>query len=170
MRPRGVAVAAVVALAAAACVGPRRAEPKTFTFAYCEPRDLIPQNLNDPCAGGILEALFTRLVDFDFKTHQPVNALAASITSPDAQTWTIKIKDGYTFHNGEPVTAQSFVDAWNWGALQSNHAFNSFFFSPIQGYADLNPGEGQEPATKTMSGLEVIDRLTFRVTLLAPFS
>jgi oligopeptide transport system substrate-binding protein len=66
------------------------------------------------------------------------------------------------------VTAHSFVDAWNWVALQTNHASGNATFAGIAGYQDLNPGEGKRPAATTMSGLEVLDRLTIQVKLLAP--
>ncbi len=46
--------------------------------------------------------------------------MAESIESDDATTWTVTLKDGWTFHDGTPVTAQSFVDAWNYTALSTN--------------------------------------------------
>ncbi len=91
---------------------------------------------------------------------------AESVESDDATTWTITLKDGWTFHDGTPVTAQSYVDAWNAVAYGPNAWENSGQLAKIAGYADLNVAEG-EPATE-MSGLEVVDDTTFTVTLTGP--
>ena len=69
------------------------------------------------------------------RTSRPRSA-AESITSTDNKTWTIKLKDGYTFHNGEKVTADSYINAWNYGAYGPNGQDNSYFFEKIAGYDD----------------------------------
>ena len=43
-----------------------------------------------------------------------------------------------------PVTAQSFVDSWNYGADAANAQQNNSFFSNFVGYADLNPPTDEE--------------------------
>jgi ABC-type transport system substrate-binding protein len=98
------------------------------------------------------------------------NAHAESIESTDQTNWTIKLKEGWTFHNGEPVDAASYVRAWNAGALSTNAYGNSYFFENITGYDELQAEEGKEPAAKEMSGLKVVDDTTFTVQLKAPFS
>src|SRR5581483_2598219 len=50
--------------------------------------------------------LFDYLVDFDLDSS-PKLALAEEITpNHDATEWTIRIKDGVTFHNGKKLTAE----------------------------------------------------------------
>ncbi|WP_036320115.1 peptide ABC transporter substrate-binding protein [Microbacterium indicum] len=95
---------------------------------------------------------------------------AESVESDDQQTWTITLRDGWTFHDGTPVTAQDYVDSWNWAAYGPNVAENSGQLAAIEGFDDLNPADGSDPTTDEMSGLEVIDDLTFRVTLVTPDS
>jgi oligopeptide transport system substrate-binding protein len=168
MRSKIGAVALVVLVFGVACTPPGRPAGTSFVIAGCEPVDLIPQNQVYDCDGQYLEVLFTGLSEFDRQTGKVVNMVARSITSTDDITWTIKLHDGWTFHNGEPVTAHSFVDAWNWAANPVNHASASDW-SWIEGYEDVNPGEGKKPTATTMSGLKVLDRLTFQVKLLAPF-
>jgi peptide/nickel transport system substrate-binding protein/oligopeptide transport system substrate-binding protein len=142
----------------------------TYTIQNCEPSHLVPQNDYESCGAQVLEGLWTRLVTFDPTTGVPLEAQAESISvSDDGLTWTIKIKPGWTFHNGEPVTAQSYVDAWNYAAYGPNGYILNFFFDKIQGYDALNPNRG-EPTSKELSGLKVIDDTTFTVTLDAPFS
>lgn len=94
---------------------------------------------------------------------------AQSIESPDATTWTVKLRDGWTFQDGTPVTAQSYVDSWNAVAYGPNAFENSGQLANIVGYADLNPTSGT-PTTDKMSGLKVVDTDTFTVTLIGPDS
>jgi oligopeptide transport system substrate-binding protein len=63
--------------------------------------------------------------------------VADSITSEDSTTWTVILEDGWTFHGGIPVTAQSFVDAWNYTAYSPNGQAASHFFANVAGYEDL---------------------------------
>ena len=83
-----------------------------FSVAASEPEHLMPANATTTADGQILSAVFTGLVEYDTQTAEPRNAMAESITSADQQTWTIKLKPGWTFHNGEPVTAGSYVDRY----------------------------------------------------------
>lgn len=105
-----------------------------------EPEHLNPLTSNESEGIKVLRTLFSPLVDYDPFTGEPFNEVAESITSDDnGKTWTITLKDGYTFHNGEPVTAQSFVDAWNYGADGANAQQNNSFYFNIVGYDELNP-------------------------------
>jgi ABC-type oligopeptide transport system substrate-binding subunit len=143
-----------------------------FSVYICEPEHLVPQNTNETCGAEVLNALFTPLVEYDPETSAQTfeGAMASSITSPDQTVWTIKLKSGWTFHNGEPVTAQSYVDAWNAGAYGPNAYGNAYFFQNIVGYEDLQADMGKQPKAKAMSGLRVIDDTTLEVTLNSPFS
>ena len=84
----------------------------------------------------------------------------------------MKLKPGYKFHDGTEVKAKNFVDAWNWNAYGPNGQSDSYFFEPIEGYADLQCGtdsagesdcEGKPPKAKAMSGLKVVDDHTFTI-------
>lgn len=148
----------------------------SFSMYVCEPEHLIPQNTNETCGSEVLNALFTGLVTYDQETTEvqigdgAKNAHAASIESDDQITWTIKLKEGWTFHNGEPVDAAAYARAWNAGALSTNAYGNSYFFENITGYDEMQADEGKEPAAKELSGLKVVDDTTFTVKLKAAFS
>ncbi|MFI6844668.1 ABC transporter substrate-binding protein [Kitasatospora sp. NBC_00085] len=131
---------------------------------------LVPQNTAESEGAQVLAALFAGLVDYDNKDNSPKLRAAESIESSDATTWTIKLKDGYTFHNGEKVIAQNFVDAWNYGANQDNAQEGLPFFDKILGSDELAPGKDKKPAADKLKGLKVVDDKTFTVTLKAPFS
>ena len=143
-----------------------------------EPEYLIPTQSTESEGNAVLEALCTTLVQFDPETTEPYNAHAESIETEDNQTYTITLKEGWTFHNGEPITAQSYVDSWNYAAYGPNAQQSSNFFSNIQGFEEVAPAdpdgeegpkEAPEPTAETLSGLEVIDDTTFEVTLTEPF-
>jgi len=144
-----------------------------------EPEFLLPTNSSESEGNAVLEALCTTLVQFDVATTEMYMAHAESIETDDLQTWTVTIKEGWTFHNGEPITAQSYVDSWNFAAYGPNAQQTANFFANIQGFEDVAPAdpdgeegpkEAPEPSAETMSGLEVVDDTTFTVTLNEPFA
>ena len=169
-----LAVFVVAALTAAGCTsadpdGPPR-PPDELAIYVGAPRRLIPGDVSDPAGLQVASALFTGLVRYDPQTSRPVNAVASSIASKDRRTWTITLRPGWRFHDGEPVTARSFADAWNATAYGPNGWAGNKFFAGFKGYEALNPGKGKEPRRRTLSGVEVTGDLTLRVTLRAAFS
>lgn len=127
-----------------------------------EPAFLVPTAANDRPSILIIRQLFSGLVDYD-QDGAPVNDLAESIESEDNQTWTITIKDGYTFHNGAPVDADAFIRAWNYTADGDNAQNNAYFQNRIVGFE-----ESQEGADE-LSGVTKVDDLTIEVELNEPF-
>lgn len=132
------------------------------------PNPLIPTGTNDSQGGRILDRLFAGLMSYDATGH-PSPEVAQSIDTTDNVNYRVILKPGWTFTDGSPVTAHSFVDAWNYGALSTNAQLQQSFFGPIDGFdavAGLT-GDGKPTAT-TMSGLRVINDLEFTVRLKAP--
>ena len=145
------------------------------TVNSAEPQNpLVPALTNETGGGNILDNLFTGLVTYNQQTAAPENAVATSIESSDQQNWTIKIRDDWTFQDGTPVTADSFVKAWNWGAYGPNAAINSYFFEPIEGFYDVSgyDANGNETPVKAkkMTGLKVVSPTEFTVKLSRPNS
>lgn len=164
----------------------------------CEPQArLTGVDNNDSCGNEVLNALFTGLVELDKESGELVNAVASSIeTTDDGTTWEITLEEGWTFHDGTPVTAQDFVNAWNYGSFAPNASKNSYYYGipSFGGYGDLQCGSreatqedvdaeaatevGEEivdcetnpPPSTELSGLVVNDDLSFTVTLDAPFA
>lgn len=169
-----VAGAVIVAMAATACGTSKEEAGKAgghITVQLGEPQHgLVGQNTAESEGAEVLNQVFTALVSYDNKTNEPKLAAAESITTTDAKTWTIKVKDGFTFHNGEKMDAKSFVRAWNWGANQDNAAEGMSFFSKIEGSEELAPGKDKKPTAKELKGLKIVDEMTFTVTLKNPFS
>lgn len=200
-RRRLPALLVVVALVAAACVGggdpgptgtstptpgasPTPTPPaEGFSIYTCPPQTLLPTDNQGNCGATVIEALFTGLVEYDPATSRPRwgdecrRCMAASIESDDARTWTITLKDGWRFHDGREITAQTLVDSWNFAAYGPNQQANSFLFGNVEGFGAVNPGggggspdAGATPSRRRLSGLEIVDERTFRVRLRQPFS
>lgn len=162
------------ALCLASCGGGKPAasaapQDLVVSFGLSEPKHLVPSNCTEEMGHDVLEALFAPLVQWDAQM-QPQELAAESVTSPDNRVWTIKLKAGWTFHNGEPVTADSYIDAWNAGAWGPNAQDGNYFYAKIDGYDELNPADPkQAPKAKKLKGLTKIDDLTFQVTLKEPY-
>jgi oligopeptide transport system substrate-binding protein len=155
-------------------------DPNKVITAYSnEPQNpLLPANTNEVYGGRVVELLFEGLRSYD-ADGKPVNALADSIESSDAQNWTIKVKQGHKFTNGEAITAKTFVDSWNFAANSKNLQNNGFFFESIAGYEDVSAvttekaADGKTtstpaPTAETMSGLTATDASTITVKLAQP--
>ncbi|WP_283139035.1 peptide ABC transporter substrate-binding protein [Rhizohabitans arisaemae] len=187
-----VAGAALLSMVAAACgggdVGATKTEgPAAGTGARadgtvfirgCEPQNpIVPGNINETCGGKVADALFTGLREYNPDTAQPEDAMAESIQTTDNKTFTIKIKQGWKFHDGTEVKAKNFVDAWNFTAYSPNAQLGSYWFADVKGYDKVSttdpdgeegPKKAPTPATDKLEGLKVVDDYTFTVELKAP--
>ncbi|WP_025616674.1 peptide ABC transporter substrate-binding protein [Salinispora cortesiana] len=150
----------------------------TLRVYASEPAFLLPSNGNDEPSLYVIRQLYRGLVKYNAETGAAENDLAESIESDDQKLWTIKLKDGYTFDNGEPVDADSFIRSWNYAAYGPNAQNNGYFMKRIAGVDDVTSkdpdGDGPEkapaPKAETMSGLKKVDDLTFTVELSEPFT
>jgi oligopeptide transport system substrate-binding protein len=155
-------------------------DPNKVITAYSnEPQNpLLPANTGEVYGGRVVNLLFEGLRSYD-ANGKAVNALAESIESPDAQNWTIKVKQGQKFTNGEAITAKTFVDSWNFAANSKNLQQNGFFFESIEGYPEVSAvtsstgADGKKtttpaPTADTMSGLKATDDSTITVKLAQP--
>lgn len=129
---------------------------------------LIPTNTGEVGGGRIVTMIFAGLVYYT-ADGTAENDIAESIESEDNQNWTITIREGLTYSDGStPITAEDFVNAWNFGANASNAQLGQYFFEPFEGYEELS-AEGVA-ADATLSGLEVVDERTFTARLVSPQS
>lgn len=162
----------ILASVVAACSTAPSTPPGMFSIYLGEPQHpLIPGNTTESEGAKVIGAVWTPLVTFDVDTRAVTyDGAAESVTSSDSINWTIKLKGGWTFHDGTPVTAESYVRAWNYTALSTNAQGASYFFSNIAGYDSLQADEGGEPAATEMTGVRAKDSTTIEVTLANPFA
>ncbi|GAA4188782.1 ABC transporter substrate-binding protein [Microbacterium oryzae] len=127
-----------------------------------EPQNpLIPTNTNEVGGGKVLDSIFAGLISYE-ADGAVVNDVAEDITVDSPTQLTVKIREGLKFTNGEEVTADNFIKAWNYGALASNGQLSSYFFEDIEGFSYDEDSE--------LNGLEQVDDYTFTITLNKPAS
>lgn len=168
--PRFAATAGSLVVAAAllltGCTSTASPDDAIVSVNGVEPQNpLIPAQTTDPGGYRILGALFAGLVYYD-ASGAAVDDLAESIApNADNTVYTISISDDSTFTDGEEVTSESFVNAWNWAALAKNATLNRHYFSDIVGYS-----EEADSSLVEAGGLVVLDDHTFEVHLTSPLS
>lgn len=185
-RGRGLAIGAVAAASAltlAACSSDSASDAGasadegasggTYSIGLQTPQDLTPSNCYDLYCANILQGVTTGLYTFETEgtSMKTVGTpLLNSVTTADeGKTYTIEINSGSSFTNGEAVTAQTFVDTWNFTANGGNGQQLGFIFGPSQ----LNVEGYEEVADETstdgeMSGLTATSDTTIEMTLVAP--
>lgn len=132
----------------------------------CEPQNLSPGNSSEVCGSKILDQLFTGLTTIDFDTYEAAPGVATSWESNDDQTvWTFELGEDWTFHNGDPITAQTFVDTFNWTVDPDNAQGGAGFYDVFVGYEDVANGDAEE-----IEGITAVDDYTLEFELEAPFS
>lgn len=141
-----------------------------ITAYNSEPQNgLIPGDTNETGGGRVGQLLFANLVAYDSK-GEAKNEVADSITAnDDATQYTVKLKDGWKFTDGTPVTAESFTKAWSYTANAKNAMKCSSFFSLIKGYDKLQDADSLN-GDEQLEGLKVVDDTTFTVDMSQPDS
>ena len=136
-----------------------------ITAYNSEPQNpLIPGNTNETGSGKPIDLLFSRLISFDAKGNAS-NEVAESIeANADATQYTIKLKKGWKFTDGTPVTAESFTKAWSYTANAKNAQKCASFFSTIKGYDKLQDADNLK-GDEQLEGLTVVNDNEFTVDL-----
>lgn len=168
LKMKSAVLALAGALALTACAGVD-SSPKATTDPSAivslngsEPqKPLIPTDTNEAGGRRIVDAVFAGLLTYS-ADGRPVNDVAESITTDDSQHFVVTIAGDRVFSNGEPVTARSFVDAWNFGARRSNAQLTASFFADIRGFSYEEDTE--------LTGLKVVSDTRFTIDLSAPVS
>ncbi|GAA1172427.1 ABC transporter substrate-binding protein [Nesterenkonia xinjiangensis] len=135
-----------------------------FSAYTCEPQSLTPGDTSEVCGARVLEQLFTGLTEIDYDTFEAAPGVATEWGSEDNVTWTFQLRDDYTFHNGDPIDAHTFVDTFTWTADTENAQVNSEFYEIIAGYEELQEGETEE-----LAGVRALDDHTLEIELSEPF-
>jgi oligopeptide transport system substrate-binding protein len=138
------------------------AQGGTVTANLSEPSYLAPfSNCYESECSAVLRLINDPLLSVDLDSGEIVyDGLLESVEpNGDFTEFTLKLKEGRKFHNGEPVDVDSLMRAWNYSADPKNAQATTGFLSKIEGY-----GKGGE-----MSGLDKVDDLTMKVTLSSPF-
>ncbi|WP_188454708.1 peptide ABC transporter substrate-binding protein [Virgibacillus oceani] len=119
------------------------ADDQTFNVNIkTEPPSLHPGKASDTTSSAVLDQIFEGLTRIN-QDGEPENAMASDIqTSEDLTTYTFTIRDGATWSNGDPVTAQDFEYAWKWvlnpDSPDTDYAYQLY---PIKNAAEAKAGD-----------------------------
>lgn len=130
--------------------------------------ELLPGNVADTAGWKVITQVFDGLVTFSSDGGLEYDDAESITPNDDASEYTVKLKSGLTFSNGEAVTAESYARAWSYAANAANGQLGAAIFATIKGYDDVQDPNGDPDAQ--LSGLEVVDDTTLKVTLNAPDS
>ncbi|MCM6785137.1 ABC transporter substrate-binding protein [Nocardia sp. CDC159] len=159
------AVVLLTGLGLTGCTSGGDADTGVVTANGGEPQHpLVPTNTNENQGARVVDRLFAGLKYYD-NDGQAHNEVAESIQTTDRRHYRITLEPDWQFTDGSPVTAKSFVDAWNYGALSSNAQLQNWVFGSIVGYDEVS---ADPPKAQTMSGLKIVDERTFTVDLVRP--
>lgn len=139
-------------------------EGGSFTVWNCEPQSLTPGDSSEVCGARVLEQVFTGLTEMDYEEMEAIPGVAEDWESEDNVSWTFTLGEDWTFHNGDEVTAQSFVDAFNYTVDPDNAQANAEYYENFVGYDDVVDGETDE-----LEGVSAPDDHTLEIELEEPF-
>ena len=175
--PIGLLILSSLLIILAACGGsttttptasetPALASNQVLTFPNVGTRDIgVLDPAQGPDANSALAVgmIYTGLVKFD-KNLNVVPDQATWVISPDNKVYTFTLKQGITFSDGTPVTAQSYVYTLTRSLLpEVKSPIALFFLGPILGSDEVSNGK-----TKTLAGVKAIDNTTLQITLKQP--
>ena len=137
------------------------------TAAASDPETFDPAVCTGATCWNIMRMVFDRMYDYKGETSELKLQAAEDFPeiSDDGLTYTMKLKEGLTFSNGDPVTAKDVAYSYARVLDPATQAGLAEFWKGIAGAEEYaaNP-------TGLPSGIEVVDDLTLKITLTSPNS
>ncbi|GIG65480.1 peptide ABC transporter substrate-binding protein [Phytomonospora endophytica] len=178
-----VAVAAIAGLVVTAC-GSGDGDGGSdgageINLSLGEPKSLIPPNIGETEGGAIARLVYSGLYDYGNDGSLVPVIADGQPTTTDNKVWTIKLKTGFKFQNGEEINAELFKKSWDFAVDGRNANGGSYFFSKISGFADTQSGadpdgeegpkKGADPKADELTGVKAVDATTLEITLDKPW-
>ena len=157
----------------AATTGESEASGGTLVFAgAADPVVLDGALVSDGESLRVITQIFETLVALKPGTTEPEPGLAESWEANDDGTvWTFKIRDGVTFHDGEPLNAEAVCfnfDRWyNFEGPLQNPGATYYWQVVFGGFKTYNPDSGA-PKESLYKSCEATDEMTATLTLTKP--
>ena len=129
-----------------------------------------PVAATDTASGTVIQNVFDALMNYPNGEAEVEPLLAANFErSDDLTTYTFDLKEAQ-FHNGDAVTAQDFIYAFERLAASPNSRRASFILDSLGVVHETTENEdGEEVYQSGTLGLEAVDDSTLRVQLEEPF-
>jgi len=127
-----------------------------------EPPDMDVNTSTDSTSHLIQEQVMDALLRYrQDGTTEPAGAVSYEV-SDDGMAYTIKLREGATWSDGEPVIAQHYVDGITRLLEPATAAEYAWLMYIVQGAEAFNTGESDDPSTL---GLRAVDDYTLEITL-----
>lgn len=140
----------------------------TMKYYINDPVAIDPYNTQESEGTQVESCLFDALTDYDWDKNEVVPLAAESWEANDDNTeFTFHLVQGATFHNGDAVDAASFKRGWEriCDSTMATPSEIAYHLDPVVGAKEMQAGEATE-----LSGVEVVDDNTLKVTLTAPMA
>jgi oligopeptide transport system substrate-binding protein len=136
-----------------------------LNVAIPEPATLDPMRIQDPGSALVARQLYEGLTRWDPVLEKVRPGAAESWrASPDGTTFLFRLRPGMTFHDGSPVTAESFVFAFDRLALKANAADLAYTLEDVAGFEEVN----RQGISGHLNGMVAQDELTLLIRLSRP--
>ena len=140
----------------------------SITYYLTNPVGIEPFDAEENQGVEVVSNLYDTLVTWDWG-NQTIAPLAAETweVNEDATVYTFHLREGATFHNGQPVTSADFKYSWERicrADFLPAPSSQGYKIGQVLGADEMMAGEADE-----LAGVECPDDLTLVVTLKAPY-
>jgi peptide/nickel transport system substrate-binding protein len=111
----------------------------------------------------VMDLIFSRLAKLDSDVTLIPDAAESFEISPDGTQFTFTMRQGMTWHDGEPFTANDVIFTYKLAMTKATGAGQYNKLRQIKGAEAFYEGQSQE-----VEGLELVDENTIRITLELP--
>ncbi len=158
---------AIAAQAADVPEGTTLADDQTFSYRLLDQFPTLDPQLNEETAGShVIRQLFEGLMTQDAQGQLLPGVATGFEASEENTVYTFTLRDDARWSNGDPVTAQDFVYAWQRAVDPATASPYQWYveLAAIQNAAEIVAGD-MEPSEL---GVEAVDDTTLKVTLTQP--
>jgi len=147
--------------------GDALADDQTFTYRVLDEHSSVdPQVVEDVSGAEIVRDLFEGLMNQDAEGNLVPGVATGFTTNDDKTVYTFTLRDNAKWSNGDPVTAQDFVFAWQ-RAVDPELASPYAWYMEITSIVNAAEAIAGDVAPSEL-GVKALDDLTLEVTLSAP--
>jgi oligopeptide transport system substrate-binding protein len=141
-------------------------DPNLFCYRLSSgPVSLDPALASDANSAAVVQEIFDGLVEINPQTGTIVPAVAERWEVLDSgKAWVFHIRPGVRFHNSRLVNAGDFLYSFERALNPKTRCPRTWVLEPILGANDFMSGK-----TPTVSGIQVLDSLTLKITLEKSF-